>query len=416
MKFTQLFTKTQKDAPKDEVAKNAQLLIRAGFVYKEMAGVYTLLPLGVRTVNKLAAIVREEMDAIGGSEMQSAALQRREVWEVSNRWSDDVVDNWFKTSLKNGTELGLAFTHEESLAAMMKSFVSSYKDLPAYPYDIRTVFRNEARAKSGLMRGREFFWKALYSFSTDEAQHAEFYEKAKQAYVNVFRRVGIGDETFVTFASGGSFSKYSHEFQTLSEAGEDIVYVDRERGVAVNKEVYTDEVLAELGLNKDTLEECRAIETGNIFTLGTKFSEPAGLSYKNEAGELQPVFMGSYGIGISRLLGVIAELRSDEAGLVWPESVAPFRVHLAAFGGDEAFSAANDLYTKLTEAGVEVLYDDRPDARPGEKLADADLLGMPLRVVAAPKALEAGGFEVKARAESEARIVPLQELINQLTG
>ena len=416
MKFTQLFTKTQKEAPKDEVAKNAQLLIRAGFVYKEMAGVYTLLPLGVRSINKLAAIIREEMNAIDGVEMQSAALQRREVWEPTNRWSDEVVDNWFKTSLASGTELGLAFTHEEPLAAMMKSFVSSYKDLPAYPYDIRTVFRNEARAKSGLMRGREFFWKALYSFSASEDEHVVFYEQAKQAYMNVFERAGIGSETFLTFASGGSFSKFSHEFQTISEAGEDTVYVDRERGIAVNKEVYTDEVLTELGLNQEHLEECRAIETGNIFTLGTKFSEPAGLLYKNKEGELQPVFMGSYGIGISRLLGVIAELHSDETGLLWPKSVAPFQVHLVAFGGDDAFAAAHALYIKLTDVGVEVLYDDRPDARPGQKLADADLMGMPLRVVSAPKALQTGGFEVKRRSEDEARIMTAEELLRQLAG
>jgi len=412
MRFTNLFTKTKREAPADEVAKNAQLLMRAGFIHKEMAGVYSLLPLGVRVVNKIANIIREEMNAIGGAEMQSAALQRKEIWGKSGRWDDEAVDIWFKTELQNGTELGLAFTHEEPLAAMMRNFVESYKDLPAYPYDIRTVFRNEPRAKSGVMRGREFFWKALYSFSVDEAQHNAFYEKAKQAYINIFNRAGIGEQTYLTFASGGSFSQYSHEFQTLSDAGEDIIYVDEEKKMAVNKEVYTDEVLADLGLDKNKLVEKKAVETGNIFSLGYKFSEPLELMYKNEAGELKPVFMGSYGIGITRLLGVIAEERNDDRGLVWPAAVAPFQVHIVVIGDDIA-DQANALYDQLQQKGIEVIIDDR-NARPGEKLADADLIGVPVRVVVSSRSLEQGGVEVKRRAESEASIMSVDEFIASL--
>lgn len=410
MKQSQLFTKTKKEAPKDEVSRNAQLLIRAGFVHKEMAGAYAFLPLGLRVINKIAEIVRDEMDKTGGVELQSTALQKKEVWEKTNRWDDAIVDNWFKTDLKNGTTLGLAFTHEESMSNLMTSFISSHKDLPVYVYDVRTVFRNEARAKSGLMRGREFFWKALYSFSKDEEQHNGYYEKAKQAYKNVFERVGLGEKTFMTFASGGTFSKYSHEFQTLSEAGEDTIYVDEEKGIAVNKEVFNDEVLADLGLQKEKLVEKKAIEVGNIFSLGHKFSEPFGLKYKDEKGEDKFVFMGSYGIGISRLMGTVVECFNDERGIVWPESVAPFKVHLLSLGKDDE---AKKIYDELVKEGVEVLFDDR-DVSAGEKFADSDLIGIPYRMVISGKSISAGGVEIKKRSESESRIVPIEMIAESL--
>lgn len=393
---------------------NAQLLIRAGFVYKEMAGVYTMLPLGLRVINKIANIVRDEMDKTGGIEVQSTALQSQEIWKKTNRWSDAVVDNWFKTKLKNGTELALAFTHEEPMANMLTNFISSYKDLPVYVYDIRTVFRNEARAKSGIMRGREFFWKALYSFSKNEAEHEAYYEKAKMAYQNVFERVGLGEKTYLTFASGGSFSKYSHEFQTLSEAGEDTIYVDEEKKIAVNKEVYTDEVLKDLGLDKNKLVEKKAIEVGNIFSLGHKFSEPLNLKYKDEAGKDQLVFMGSYGIGISRLMGTIVEAYHDDKGIVWPEAVAPFQVHLLVLSSQSTvLSEAEKIYADLQKAVIEVLYDDR-EVTAGQKFADADLIGIPYRVVVSEKSLQAGGVELKKRNEKDSAIVEIAELIKKI--
>lgn len=407
MKQSQLFTKTQKKAPKDEVSLNAQLLIRAGFVHKEMAGVYTILPLGLRTLNKIADIVRDEMNNTGGVEIQSAALQKKETWEKSGRWSDEVVDNWFKTKLKSDADLGLAFTHEEPLASMMKNFISSYKDLPVYVYDIRSVFRNEARAKSGIMRGKEFFWKALYSFSKNESEHNEYYEKAKMAYKNIFDRLGLGKMTYLTFASGGSFSKYSHEFQTICEAGEDIIYVDEEKKIAVNKEVYIDEVLKDIGLTKDKLVEKKAIEVGNIFSLGYKFSEPFDLKYKDESGHDQLVYMGSYGIGISRLMGTIVELNSDDKGIIWPDSVAPFQVHLLSLGkNDEAEKIYNDL-----KNNIEVFYDDREDVSAGAKFADADLIGIPWRVVVSEKSLAGGGVDVKKRNEGGSEVVGIEKLV-----
>lgn len=412
MKQSKLFTKTLKNAPKDEMSKNAQLLIRAGFVYKEMAGVYAFLPLGFRVIEKITKIIQDEMNKIGGMQVKSTALQKQEVWEKTNRWSDDVVDNWFKTKLKNGTELGLAFTHEEAFSNMMTQFIESYKDLPIYVYDIRTVFRNEVRSKSGIMRGREFYWKALYSFSKDKKEHDEFYEKSKVAYKNVFERVGLGDLTYMTFASGGTFSKFSHEFQTVSEAGEDIIYVDEKQKIAVNKEVFNDEVLNELNLKKEELLEKKAIETGNIFTLGFKFSEPMNLSYKDKEGKNLPVFMGSYGIGITRLMGTIVEVFSDENGIIWPESVAPFKIHLLSLGVDEK---AEKIYQQLLENGVEVLFDDR-DVRPGEKFADSDLIGIPYRVVVSERSLEAGGLEVKRRNEKEGKIMSVKQFMFFMFG
>ncbi|MBP7837616.1 prolyl-tRNA synthetase [Candidatus Saccharibacteria bacterium] len=407
MRYSQLFTKTLKNAPADEVAKNAQLLIRAGFIHKEMAGVYTILPLGYKVLENIVDIVKEEMDAVGGIQMKTSALQSKDVWERTNRWSDEVVDNWFKTSLKNGTEIGLSFTNEEAYASLMRNFIRSYKDLPVYPYDFKTIFRNETRSKSGVMRGREFYWKALYSFSKDQAEHDEFYEKMKNAYTKVFSRVGIGDKTYITFASGGTFSKYSHEFQTISSAGEDTIYVDNGSRIAVNKEVFTDDVLTDIGVSKENLEEHKAIEVGNIFSLEYKFSNPFDLTYTNESGVEKPVFMGSYGIGITRLMGTIAEVLSDEKGLVWPESIAPARVHLISLGADEQ---ADELYKTLQEKNITVLYDDR-DVRAGEKFADADLIGIPHRVVVSAKTVAQGKFEYKKRTDSESKIIDLDELL-----
>jgi prolyl-tRNA synthetase len=411
MKQSTLFTKTRREAPKDEVVKNAQLLIRAGYIHKEMAGAYSFLPLGLRTLNKIVQVIREEMNAIGGQEMHLTALQEKKTWEATNRWDDAVVDNWFKTALKNGSEVGLGFTHEEPLTLLMKEHINSYKNLPVAAYQFQTKFRNEERAKSGILRGREFLMKDLYSFNVSNEKHVEFYEKVKQAYVNVFNRLGIGEQTFVTFASGGSFAKYSHEFQTLCDAGEDTIYVHEGKKIAVNKEVLNDEVLSDLGIKKDELVEKKAIEVGNIFSLGTRFSDALGLNFKDEDGKLKPVVMGSYGIGPSRVMGTIAELLSDDKGLVWPENIAPFAVHLIAIFDKEGKvqGAADDLYTKLTQKGIEVLYDDR-DASAGEKFSDSDLIGIPKRIVVSAKTLEKDSVETKDRKMGKVEMVSISEL------
>lgn len=415
MKQSQLFTKTKKESPTDEVALNAELLIKAGFINKEMAGVYSYLPLGLRVLNKIQAIIREEMNMIGGQEVTMTALQERATWEPTNQWNDDQVDVWFKTKLKNDTELGLAVTHEAALTKMLTEFVQSYRDLPFYVYQFQTKFRNETRAKSGIMRCREFIMKDLYSFSKDEEQHNEFYEKAKEAYKNIFKRVGIGHLTYLTFASGGMFSKFSHEFQTITGAGEDTIYVDENKGIAINKEVYNDEVIESLGLSKETLVENRAVEVGNIFTLGTRFSDALNLKYQTEGGESKSVFMGSYGIGPGRLMGTVVEVLSDDKGIIWPSAIAPFTVHLLALGEDEnVFSEANTVYEDLQQNGIEVLFDDRHDLNAGEKFADADLIGIPYRVVVSKRSLAEGGYEIKKRTEEGGKIVNKEQLLNEL--
>lgn len=411
MRVSHLFTKTTKNAPADEVAKNAQLLIRAGFVNKEMAGVYAYMPLGKKVLENIVQVIREEMDAVGGNEISMTALQATEVWKASGRWDDKVLDVWFKTKLANGKELGLAPTHEEPLTKLMKNYINSYKDLPVYPYQFQIKFRNELRSKSGLMRGREFWMKDLYSFSRTQDEHDAFYEEISLAYKRVFERLGLGDSTFKTFASGGSFAKFSHEFQTISDVGEDTIYLHREKGIAINEEVYTDEVLAELGVDRTELEEVKAVEVGNIFTLGTRFSDPLELNFTDEDGSVKPVIMGSYGIGPSRLMGLIAEHFADDKGLVWPENVAPYKVYLVSIGN--VTEQADELYKKLSDAGVTVLFDDR-DERPGAKFSDAELIGLPYRVTISERLLGESKLEFTRRNTGETELLTLDELLAKI--
>ena len=409
---SKLFTKTRKEAPKDEVSKNAQLLIKGGYINKEMAGVYSYLPLGLRVLNKINNIIREEMNKLGGQELLLTVLQDKEIWEKTGRWSDEVLDIWFKTKLKNNTELGLGTTHEEQLTALMKNHIRSYKDLPVYPYQIQTKFRNETRAKSGIMRCREFLMKDMYSFSKDVSEHDKFYEKAKVAYKNIFEKVGLGDKTYITFASGGTFSKYSHEFQTVSEAGEDLIYICDKCHVAINKEIIKDQSVCPDCKSKD-LKEMKAIEVGNIFSLGTKFSDALDLVYLDEKGNKQKVIMGSYGIGPGRLMGTIVESLSDEKGIVWSVDIAPFKVHIIEVGNKEEIKKLSlDLYKDLQKNNIEVLCDDR-DLRPGEKFADSDLLGLPLRIIVSEKTLVSGEYEVKERKNGQIMMLKQKDLIKK---
>lgn len=402
MKQSTLFTKTRREAPADEVSKNAQLLIRGGFVHKEMAGVYAYLPLGLRVVEKIKKIVREEMNAIGGQEIIMTALQRKELWEKTKRWSDDVVDAWFKSELKAGGEVGFGWSHEEPIADMMRGYVSSFRDLPIFVYQFQTKLRNELRAKSGIMRGREFVMKDMYSFCLGEEDHTKFYNETIEAYKRVYNRLGIGEDTFVTFASGGAFTQFSHEFQTVAEAGEDKIYINREKGIAINEEVLNEETLKSLNISREDLEEVKTAEVGNIFNFGTQKSEDLGLTYKNDKGEDIPVWMGSYGIGITRVMGLLVEKNSDEKGMVWSGEVAPFAVHLVELSGTDTSikEKADTLCKELTDKGIEVLYDDR-DVRAGEKFADSDLIGIPIRVIVSKKGIESGGFECVVRKTGE---------------
>jgi prolyl-tRNA synthetase len=414
MKMSQLYTKTSKTVPADETAKNARLLIQAGYIHKEMAGVYAFLPLGKRVLDNIATIVREEMNAVGGQEVQMTVLQPKEIFEKTDRWDDAKVDNWFKTKLNNGTELGMGLTHEEPIVDSMKDFINSYKDLPISVYQIQSKFRNELRAKSGLLRGREFTMKDMYSFARDQEEHDEIYEQIAEAYARVYARLGIGDITYRTYADGGIFTKkFSDEFQTISPIGEDTIYVHEGKKIAFNEEIMSDETLEKMGVKREELVEKRGVEVGNIFPLESKYSDALELFYSDENGDQQSIIMGCYGIGVSRLMGVLAEHFSDEKGLVWPANIAPFQVIISQLGDDDTVTQhAYDMYQKLTDKGVAVLWDDRIDARPGEKFADADLLGIPYRVIVSAKTVAANTFEVKQRVSAESQMLDLEAVIN----
>lgn len=403
MRQTELFTKTRREAPKDELSKNAILLTRAGFIHKELAGVYSYLPLGLRVLKKIENIIREEMNALGGQEILMTTLQNPEIWKKTKRWDDKVVDNWFKTKLVNGNELGVANTHEEPITAMLTEFVSSYKDLPLYIYQFQTKFRNELRAKSGIMRVREFLMKDLYSFNRTEEEFKEFYEKCADAYMKIFTRVGLGDKTYRTVAAGGSFTtNLTDEFQTLSDAGEDTIFITDEK----NKRAINKEVEDKGGVGR------KAIEVGNIFPYGSRYPDAFGLHFKDEKGQKKPIFMGAYGIGLGRLMGTVVEVLSDEKGIVWPHEISPFEIHLLSLTA-ESKELADEIYKTLTSQGIEVLYDDR-DLRAGEKFADADLIGIPTRVVIGEMAAASKILEVKNRATGETREITIERLINEL--
>lgn len=405
MRLSQSFIKTLRSAPKDETARGAQYLSRAGYIYKEIAGVYDYLPFGLRVLDNIKTIVREELNRIGGEECLMSTLQNPEPWIKTDRWDPEKMDIWFRTQLAAGGELGLGPTHEEPFTEMLRNYISSYKDLPVAVYQIQTKFRNELRAKSGIMRGREFLMKDMYTFATNEEEHDKLYEKVKNAYIHIYDRLGIGGDTFVTFASGGVFSKYSHEFQTLCEVGEDNIYYNADKSVVLNEEVLIDEVMNDLGVKREELENTRAAEVGNIFTLGTKFSAPLGLEYTDKNGERKPVLMGCYGIGISRVMGVIAEKMCDDKGLVWPENIAPYKYYLIGLN-EEGVKKAEELYHGHEE---EVIFDDR-DLHAGEKFADAELMGIPYRVVISDKTLADGKAEVTNRQTGETKLVDLAEL------
>lgn len=400
MRQSQLFTKTRKEAPKDEVSKNAQLLIRAGYIHKEMAGVYSYLPLGIRVLKNIERIIREEMNAIGGQEIQMATLHPSENWKQTGGW--DGVDVLFKIQSRTGKEYALGQSEEEIVTPIVQEYALSYKELPLAIYQIGQKYRDELRAKSGIMRGREFGMKDMYSFHESQEDFERFYEIAKKAYLKIFSRAGL--DAKVTEASGGAFTtKLSYEFMVLTDAGEDdIVYCD-----ACTHCANTEVTKAEEGgicpkCDKGTLAKARAAEVGNVFDLGRKYPDAFGYTYKDKDGKDQTPIMGCYGIGTTRLMGAVVEVLSDDKGIVWPESIAPFALHLVALNteNDELREYADGVYSALVERGIAVLYDDRP-LRAGEKFADSDLVGIPYRVIVSEKTKEQNMFEVVTRETGE---------------
>ena len=411
MRLSKNFTRTIKQAPADEVARNAQLLIRAGYVHKTMAGVYSYLPLGLKVVENIKQIVREEMNKIDSQELVMSTLQRKETWQETGRWSDELVDVWFKSKLQDGTEVGFGWTHEEPIVDLLRNYLKSYKDLPISVYQFQNKLRNELRAKSGIMRGREFVMKDMYSVHASKGDLDKYYNAAIEAYKRCYDRFGIGDETYVTFASGGAFTKFSHEFQTICDAGEDYIYLHRGKNIAVNEEVL-DEAVKELGIDRSELERVKTAEVGNIFNFGTQKSEEMRLVFTDADGVEQYAYMGSYGIGITRVMGVIVEKFADDKGLVWPENIAPAKVYLVQIGS-QSRATADELYQKLQSAGIETIYDDR-DERPGVKFADAELLGIPYRVTVSDRLLDDGKWEVSTRQTGEQRLLTADELLATL--
>lgn len=408
---SKLFTKTVKESPKDEMSFNAQILIRAGFIDKLSAGIYSFLPLGLRVYNKVCNVIREEIDAIGGQEILMPALSPKENWEKTGRW--DSLDVLFRVAGADEKEYALGATHEEIVSPLARKFIFSYKDLPLYAYQIQTKFRNELRAKAGLMRGREFQMKDLYSFNASQEDLDKFYELVKQAYFKIFTRLGLGEITYLTYASGGSFSKYSHEFQTVCEAGEDLIYICDNCRVAINKEIIGEQTACPICGRKDFRQE-KAVEVGNIFKLGTKYTAPFDVKYTDNQGETKDVIMGCYGIGPSRVVGTVVQVSHDERGIIWPEEIAPFRVHLIGIfgknGGEDVRKKGLETYERLRQFGVDVLYDDRQDVSAGAKFADADLIGCPWRLVISEKTLAEDSVEVKERKGGNERLVKLNVL------
>ena len=420
MRQSRLFGKTLREDPKDEVAANARLLERGGFVYKSMAGVYEYLPLGLRVLDRINAIIREEMNAIGGQEVFFAALQPKDRWEKSGRWKVLGEEVMYRFKDHSGRELGLASTHEEVAAEAAARSIYSYKDLPLFIYQIQVKFRDELRAKSGLMRGREFFMKDLYSFHADAADLERFYWKsADRAYRKIFTRCGL--DAYLTEASGGTFTKeFTHEYQVLSGAGEDLIFYCANPACryAQNREIAT---LQDGGrcpkCDDGKITMGKSIEVGNIFRLGTRYAEAMGLFYADKDGKKHPVVMGSYGIGPGRVMATVVETHRDERGIMWPDALAPYAAHLIALGADDsrARKEAEKIYAQMEKKGIAVLYDDRADKTAGERFADADLIGLPWRVVVSEKTMEKKGVEIKRRGDAKSRIVSAADVFKRIS-
>lgn len=411
MRLSELFSKTLRQAPRDEESTNARLLIRAGFIRKEIAGVYNFLPLGLRVLNKISQIVREEMNVAGGQEVLLSALQNKNSWEKTGRWKS--FDALFKVKSQYKADYALGPTHEEVLVPTVAEFVTSYRDLPLYIYQIQNKFRDEARAKAGLLRGREFLMKDLYSFHESEKDMESYYENMKKVYSKTFKRLGL--DAIEAKAAGGTFSDFSHEYQVLCESGEDEIIYCPGGDYAENVEIATVKEGKECVLGHGPLKKAKTIEVGNIFPLKDKFSKAFDLKFRDKSGLEKSVMMGCYGIGISRAMGAIVEVFHDERGILWPKSVAPYDAHLVHIGDTETESWAKETYEKLTKAGVEVLWDDKEGVSAGEKFADADLIGIPTRLVVSKK-VGKGRVEVKEkRTEQKSEVISTDHLYSRFS-
>lgn len=406
MKQSQLFTKTLKEAPKEELSINAKLLTRGGFIDKLMTGVYSYLPLGLLVFKNIEKIIREEMNKVGGQEVFLPSLLPKEPWQKTDRWK---YPEMFKIENRSGKEFSLGWTHEEVITPLVQKFVQSYRDLPVYVYQFQNKFRDELRSKSGLLRGVEFIMKDLYSFHLDEKELDDFYSKMIKAYFQIFKRCGLEKETFLTIASGGSFTKYSHEFQTITPFGEDEIYLCSKCKIAINKEIIKEEKNQCPKCKSKELEVKKSIEVGNVFKLKDRFTKAFDFKVKDKNGKEKDLLMGCYGIGLGRLMGSIVEIHNDENGIIWPKEISPFEFHLIPIGGPEIFKKTEKIYQDLQNQGVKVLYDDR-EKSVGEKFADADLIGIPNRLVVSKDTLLKKSFELKKRSNNKISLVKLNQI------
>lgn len=409
MKYSQLFGKTSKQVA-SETSINAKLLIKGGFIRKEVAGVYNYLPLGLRVLAKITNIVREEMNKAGGQELLLSALQNKANWEKTGRWKS--FDVLFKVKSQFEKEYALGPTHEEVLVPQAAEFINSYRDLPLYLYQIQNKFRDEPRAKAGLLRGREFLMKDLYSFHTDEKDMEKYYEVMKKTYKKIFERCGLS--AIEVKAAGGTFSQFSHEYQVICASGEDEIIYCPGGDYAENIEIAAAKEGQQCRLGHGPLKKVKTIEVGNIFPLKDKFAKPFNLTYKDKQGKDKFVIMGCYGIGISRLMGAIVEVLNDERGIIWPKSVSPYDAHLIhPEGGQKDSFGVAEAYEKLTKSGIEVLWDDRTNVTAGEKFADADLIGIPVRLVISKK-VGKGKAEWKERSKKDTKILTIDAVLKNL--
>lgn len=411
MLYSKLFGKTVKTYPKDEIATNAKLLLKAGFIDKLMAGSYTLLPLGRLVELKIEEIIREEMNATGAEEVLMPLLHPKTIWNETGRWeSAKEVMYQFK---KDDKEYGLSFTHEEIVMDLIRKHLSARKDLPIMIYHFSTKFRNEPRAKSGLLRGREFLMKDLYSAHEDKEDMMKYYKKVKDAYLKTFTRLNL--DAKLVEAGGGVFTKeHTHEFQVLSEGGEDTIYYCNTCDLAQNKEIFN-------GKENDSCPKCKkgkmvvgkAIEVGNIFPLGTHYAEKMNVFITDSNGNKKPVWLASYGIGVTRVIAAIVEVFHDDKGIIWPKQVTPFDVHLIGLDlKDKTVSSkVRQVYDVLQKTNIDVLFDDREDATAGEKFSDADLIGIPVRLVVSKRTGEK--IEYKKRSEKETQLLTLEDLLKK---
>jgi len=410
MRYSQLFTKTTKEAPKDEKGINSLLLIRGGFIHKEMAGVYSYLTLGLRVLRKIENIIREEMEDIGGQEILMTVLQPKILWEKTDRWSKGIGDEMYKCKINEEEEIGLGPTHEEMVTNIVRNYINSYRDLPKFVFQIQTKFRKELRSKSGLLREKEFDMKDLYSFHGSEKDLKNYYKKVITSYHKALKRCGL--RAIVAEASGKGFTASTpHEFQVLTEVGEDAIIYCQSSHFAQNKEIAKLKGGDKCPVCGKILKEERAVEVGNIFPLGTKYSKDLEAYFVDKNGERKPIVMGCYGLGPSRVMGTIVEVHHDEKGIIWPKEVAPFQVHLIQIENNPKIKkAAEKIYQDLQKQKIEVLYDDRKEKTAGEKFADADLIGIPYRLVVSEKTLKQNSVEIKKRDSQKVELVKIKEL------